>query len=284
MKLNLDCIPCFQRQALQAARFVTDDEKLQEEILREVITELVDMDWSKSPPEISHIVHRIVKERTGEDDPYKTVKKQYNDIALELYSRYKKFVEDSSTPLLSSIRLAIAGNVIDFGASSGFNLNDTIKTVLTKDFRIFDYEKLEKSLQRTGELTYLADNTGEIVFDRILLETIIDRYDVKKINFAVKGAPIINDATLEDAVYTGITDLENLDIIKIDVGMNSPGLKRTGAEFLDICANSGTVISKGQGNYEALSEYKTIFFLLMAKCPVIANDLGANIGDIILKG
>ena len=284
MKVHLDCIPCFQRQALQAARFVTKDEKLQEDILRAVIKQLQDLDWGKSPPDISHTVHKIVRDMTGAEDPYRDVKKHYNDIALEMYPKYRKIVEDSPDPLLSAVRLAIAGNVIDFGASSRFDLTDTIKKVMGKDFSVFHYSRLKASLGKARTITFLSDNTGEIVFDRILLETIYNEYDIEKTRFGVKGAPIINDATVEDAVYVGIDDLDNVEFININVGPSNTGLKRTGREFQEILNGSDTIISKGQGNYEALSENESIFFMLIAKCPVIASDLGVDIGDIILKG
>ena len=283
MKAKLDCIPCFQRQALEATRFVTEDIILQEKILRRVITELENMDWSGTPPEIAHIVHQIVKEECKVNDPYKDIKNQYNDIALSLYPEMKEIVNNSTDPLLSAVRLAIAGNIIDFGASSQFDLNETISKVLEKEFAINDFDKLLETLGRSRVLLYLADNTGEIVFDKILLETILNMYKINKILFGVKGAPIINDAMLEDAKYVGIQTLPEVEFIEIGIDIPNTGVERNSKEFYDILTNSDIVISKGQGNYEALSKHSDIFFLLMAKCPVIADDLNVKIGDIILK-
>ena len=283
MKVHLDCIPCFQRQALEASRFVTKDIILQEKILRRVIRELEDMDWTGTPPEMAHIVHQVVKEECKVNDPYKDVKKQYNNIALLLYPEMKEIVINSADPLLTAVRLGIAGNIIDFGASSQFDLNVTICEVLEKEIAINDFDKLLETLGRSKVLLYLADNTGEIVFDKILLETILNNYKIDKILFGVKGAPIINDAMLEDAEYVGINKLRGVEFIKIGIGLPNTGVERNSKEFHDILTNSDIVISKGQGNYEALSKYGGIFFLLMAKCPVIADDLNVKIGDIILK-
>ena len=283
MKAKLDCIPCFQRQALEATRFVTEDIILQEKILRRVITELENMDWTGTPPEMAHIVHQIVKEECKVNDPYKDIKKQYNDIALSLYPEMKEIVNNSTDPLLSAVRLAIAGNIIDFGASSQFDLNETISKVLEKEFAINDFDKLLETLGRSRVLLYLADNTGEIVFDKILLETILNMYKINKILFGVKGAPIINDAMLEDAKYVGIQTLPEVEFIEIGIDIPNTGIERNSAEFLNLLNSSDIVISKGQGNYEALSKHNNIFFLLMAKCPVIADDLNVKIGDIILK-
>lgn len=284
MKAHLDCIPCFQRQALSAARFVTDDEKVQKRIMRAVIAKLQVLDWEKSPPEIAHEVHEVVRNESGENDPYKDVKKLYNDIALNMYPELQKMVFDSATPLQTAVRLAIAGNVIDFGAKTNFDLRETIFLVLKKEFKIYHFSEFVRNLEKAQNIVFLGDNAGEILFDRILLETIQDRYNIEKILFAVKGAPIINDATYEDAEYVGLSKLRGLELIKVGVGVPGTGMARASNEFQDILKKSDMVISKGQGNFEALSEMKEIFFLLIAKCPVVANHLKVSVDDIILKG
>jgi uncharacterized protein with ATP-grasp and redox domains len=284
MRVHLDCIPCFQRQALDAVRFITDDEKMHENIMRAVIAELQGMDWKKSPPEIAHVVHKIVRNKSGVEDPYKDVKRRYNDIALKMYPELKKVVNDSATPLQTAVRLAIAGNVIDFGAKSNFDLEETISLVLEKEFKIYHFSEFVKTLEKSRSITFLADNAGEVLFDRILLETILAIYKIEKTLFAVKGAPIINDATYEDAEYVGLNNLKGLEFIKVGVGIPGTGMERTSKDFLDIITKSDIVISKGQGNYEALSELKKIFFLLMVKCPVVADHLGVKVDDIVLTG
>jgi len=283
LELHLDCIPCLQRQALEAARFVTDDEKLQEDILRKVMSELQEVDWKCSAPELAHAAHRVVRQVTGSTDPYSSVKKKYNDIAVELYPELKEKVSSSKEPFLTAARLAIAGNVIDFGVNSNFDLRRTIYDCLEKEFSVLDLEDLEKSLEGTDTLIYLLDNTGETVFDRIFIETILDSYDIGSTMLGVKGAPIINDATLEDAVYVGLDKLPGAEFFTVGIGEPGTGVERESSEFLDLLKKGETVISKGQGNYEALSEVGELFFLLMAKCPIIADDLGVKVGDMVLK-
>ena len=139
MKLNLDCIPCFQRQALQAVRFISDDEELHQKVLREVTKKLLESDWNSTPPELAHEVHRIVKSVTNEKDPYKEVKKESNDLVLRMYPVVKEKVEKSNDPLRTAVRLAIAGNIIDFGPLQEFNLEEAIRKVLKKKFAIDDY-------------------------------------------------------------------------------------------------------------------------------------------------
>ena len=158
MKLNLDCIPCFQRQALQAVRFISDDEKLQEKVLRKVMNELLKSDWNSTPPELAHKVHSIVKRVTTEDDPYKEVKRESNDLVLRMYPELKDMVKSSRDPLRKAVRLAIAGNIIDFGVVQTFNLEETIKEVLNKKFSIDDY-----TLLKAVSYTHLTLPTKRIV-------------------------------------------------------------------------------------------------------------------------
>ena len=283
MKLNLDCVPCFQRQALQAVRFISDDEELHEKVLREVTKKLLESDWNLSPPELAHEVHRIVRSVAKEKDPYKKVKKKSNDLVLTMYPALKSKVEKSADPLRTAIRLAIAVNIIDFGPLQEFNLEKTIKEVLKKKFAIDDYEKLKENLKDAKTLLFFTDNAGEIGFDKLLVETFLKARRFEKISFVVKGGPIINDATLEDAAYVGLCDLPNVEFLNLSNGEAGTGPERTSREVQRWIRNYDLVISKGQGNYEGLSENNGLFFLLMAKCPVIASDLGVEVGDIVLK-
>jgi hypothetical protein len=283
MKLNLDCIPCFQRQALQAVRFISNDEKLHQKVLREVAKKLLESNWESTPPELAHEVHRIVKSVTNEKDPYKEVKKESNDLVLKMYPALKAEVEESKDPLRTAVRLAIAGNIIDFGPLQGFDLEETIKEVLKKKFAIDDYEKLKEILKDAETLLFFTDNAGEIGFDKLLVETFLKAKRFEKIRFVVKGGPIINDATLEDATYVGLCDLPNAEFLTLSNGEAGTGPERSSQTVKRWIKNHDLVISKGQGNYEGLSEYNGLFFLLMAKCPVIASDLSAEVGDIILK-
>jgi hypothetical protein len=283
MKLNLDCIPCFQRQALQAVRFISDDEELHEKVLREVTKKLLESDWNLTPPELAHEVHRIVRSIANEKDPYKEVKKESNDLVLKMYPALKAEVDESKDRLRTAVRLAIAGNIIDFGPLQEFNLEKAIKEVLKKKFAIDDYEKLKEKLKDAETLLFFADNAGEIGFDKLLVETLLKAKSFDKISFVVKGAPIINDATLEDSIYMGLCDLPDVKFLKLSNGKAGTGPERNSQEVTRWIRKHDLVISKGQGNYEGLSENNGLFFLLMAKCPVIASDLGVNIGDIVLK-
>ena len=279
MKTYLDCIPCFVRQALEASKMATRNKIKQEEALKKVLSELGKTSLkNKIPSDIAHKVHRIVRKVTGNSDPYKKLKDEYNVKALEMYPSLKQKVDGFKDRLLTATKLAIAGNIIDFGPGSKFDLEKTIEEVLVQDFTINHFGRFREALQKSKKIMYLGDNAGEIIFDRILLEELKD----KEITFVVKGGPIINDATVEDAKFAGIDKIA--EIRTISNGEPGTGPKRNSNEFTNFLKSADVVISKGQGDYEALSEVNAnIFFLLKVKCLTIAKDIGVKIGGIIIK-
>jgi uncharacterized protein with ATP-grasp and redox domains len=279
MKTHLDCVPCFVRQALEASKMATRNRTKQEKALKKVLLELGKTSLKgKTPSDISYKIHHIVKKVTGNKDPYKKLKDEYNRKSLRMYPNLKKKVVGSEDRLRMATKLAIAGNIIDFGPSFNFDLEETIKEVLVKDFDIDHFNRFRKALQKSEKIVYLGDNTGEIFFDRILLEELKD----KEITFIVKGGPIINDATIEDAKFAGIDKIAEIRTVSNgDPGM---GAGKKSKEFTNFLKSADVVISKGQGNYEALSEVDAnIFFLLKVKCPAIAKDIGVKIGGIVVK-
>lgn len=278
MRTYLDCIPCFFNQALRAGRIATGDENKLKKLLDGIGTMLRDIPLESTPPETGMLIYEKVREITGEFDPYKEIKRVSTKNALALYPSLKNKVEKSNDKLLTAIRIAIAGNVIDFGVSRNFNIEEEIDKVLKQDFAIFDYDKFKDYLDKTDEVLYIGDNAGESVFDRILIEEM-----KKPVIYVVRVIPVINDVTYEDAIQAGIDKVASI----LSSGTSAPGtvLETCNAEFKRVYKNSKFVIGKGQGNYEGLSDEKhLIFFLLKAKCWVIANDIGVNEGDIVLKG
>jgi len=276
MKIYLDCLPCFLRQALDASRMAVDDETKQRQVLDEVAKELPRIPLNSTPPVIGRKIHQIIRRVTGCSDPYEEIKQKYNRLALQLYPDLKKRVKKANDPLLMAIRLAIAGNIIDCGIKTSFNLNKEVEAIVHQDFAIFHYSEFQQRLQETKEILYLADNSSEVIFDRVLVEELH-----QKIVYVVRQTPVINDATMEDAHYAGMDKLAKV----ITSGSDAPAtlLDLASQQFLDHFDRATFIISKGQGNYESLSRVdKPIFFLLKAKCPVIAKDIGCQVGDIIL--
>ncbi|MCK4341841.1 MAG: DUF89 family protein [Phycisphaerae bacterium] len=280
MQTYLECVPCFVRQALDSVRLVTDDEEVHERLLREILRAASEMDLWQSPPAMGQRIHRLIRRLTGQSDPYRELKDHSTRVALELYPKLRARVHASSRPLETALRLAIAGNVIDMGVKAHFDepalheaIEDASSAPLDGDMRAF-----AETLSGARRILYLADNAGEIVFDRLLLE----QMPVEKVTVAVRGFPVINDVTIADTQAAGIPGLVEV----IDNGSDAPGtiLDDCSSEFRHRFDAADMIVAKGQGNYETLNEVeKDIFFVLKAKCPVIARDLGCRVGSLILR-
>lgn len=285
MRTYLDCIPCFLRQSLEASRMVTSSETLHEIVLKKVMRYLqVISSFNNPPPELSKEVHAIVRNMLNCKDPYREVKKKSNEMANELYPRLEQIVEEAKDPFLMATKLAIIGNVIDFGAMNRFDVKDMINKAITENIDDNAYSRFKESIEKAQTILYLADNAGEIFFDKLLIKKFAEMG--KRIVYAVKNNPIINDATIEDAKFAGIDKFA--EVLPADEGQDksAPGilLNYASSKFLNYFRNADVVIAKGQGNYESLSNSgREIFFLLVVKCPLVARDIRADIGKLILK-
>ncbi len=290
MKTYLDCIPCFFKQALEAARTAGASAKTQKKILDELAGILPKISLTSSPPETGRIIYSLVGKITGKNDPYLKEKKRSNELALAIYDKLKRKVALAGDKLLLAVELAIAGNIIDYGVKNSLNVDAELAKILNQEEEvikkenkaIFDYAKFKRVLRQAKNILYLADNAGEVVFDRILIEQIKSMDKGKGIIYAVKEKPAINDALRADAIACGIEEIARI----VSSGSDAPGtvLSLCSNNFLSIYRRADMVISKGQGNFEALSNAKRpVFFLFMAKCPVIAKDVGCKVGDVILR-
>ena len=283
MNIYTGCVPCFARQAVEAAEMATQDLELRQTIIRKALHALAELPYDKTPPHAGVVIHRIVKDMVGDIDPYLELKTTYNKKALALYDEMKETVARSFNKYETASRLAIAGNNIDFGIRSNsehIDLHEAIYETLEKPLAINHLEQFITSLDHANLILYIADNAGEIVFDRVLVEEIPDYQN--RVVFVVKGAPILNDATMTDAEEAGLTDIVRV----IDNGCDAPGtiIELCNEPFIEELNRADLIISKGQGNYETLSDLpQNVFFLLKAKCPVIARDLGVQVGDLILE-
>jgi uncharacterized protein with ATP-grasp and redox domains len=277
MKTYLDCYPCFLRQALDAARYAGADDDQQRTILNLVLDTLRSLDPASTPPEIGDAIHRMVRQETGGGDPYARAKEEATQQALALHPRLKALVAEASDPLKVAARLAIAGNIIDLAPNSSYDLWATVERVLEQPLAVDDSQAFARALSSTDAILYLADNAGETVFDRVLIESL----DIPVV-YAVKGGPVLNDATWDDAVSAGLDTVAEV----VDTGSDAPGtvLRLCSAEFRRRYDEAQMIVAKGQANYETLSgEGERLFFLLQTKCHVIAEDVGAPQGSIVLK-
>ena len=283
MKISRECIHCLARQAVEIAEEATSDVTMQEEIIKRSLKELGEMDFNETAPEVSFGMHQHAKDISGIDDPYKKLKEQYNEIANEIYNRIidEKWLDKAEDPFDMACRLAIAGNIIDFSVGLKLEYSDIIKSVEDSiKHNIFGTgtTALREEVKKANNIMYIADNSGEIIFDKFLL----DYLPLNKITYVVKGSPIVNDATMDDAISTGITDLVKV----IDNGHSAQGtiLKYCSSTFKSEFSKADLIISKGQANFETLSDIKdkNIFYLLRAKCISVASAIGCEQMDYVL--
>lgn len=282
MKTSLDCIPCFLSQSLEASRMVSDDREVHEKVLKKVMNYLQNISFDFPPPFVSRRVHEIIRREVGSKDPYKTAKEKSNIVARGYYEKLNKIVDESQDPFICSLKVAIAGNAIDFGTMNRIGIDEAIERVLNSELDSSTCERLRKDIERAESILYLADNAGETYFDKVLLAQL----EGKEITYVVKANPIINDATVEDALLAGID--EHAEILAGDEGQESSApaiiLDYSSERFRKKFWDADVVIAKGQGNYEALSEVnRKIYFLLMAKCRLVAEDLGCEVGCPVIK-
>jgi hypothetical protein len=281
MHTYLDCIPCFVRQALAAARAATPDPAIQRHAVNAVAYRIPDLPLTVCPPEIAQKIYRIVGEVTGDHDPYHDEKARINTAVLSRQDYLEDLIEQSANPLKMACQLAIAGNTIDLGPSDQL---DTVDSVIKEGigYRIGReaFGAFEAGVRKASRIVYLADNAGEIVFDRLVIEQIMT-CSRAEIVLVVKEKPVINDATLSDARAAGLTRL----VTVISNGTDAPGtLLPQCSEFMRARYHAADlIIAKGQANFESLNtRTENVFFLLKVKCPVIARSSGRAVGEPVL--
>ena len=288
MKLEPECVPCFFNQVFRAFKLLKPD------ISREIILEtqkklmeyLTSFDLEKrASPIIGKVVYNLVAEALGVKDPYASIKEQQNQLALQFYDEAKKIVNSTEDPLFEAIIVAALGNAIDLGTNHKIDFINDIKNFTSDNLAINDYETFIQSLLNTDHLLILLDNAGEIVFDKLLVETLLKTFPELEITCSVRSAPIINDATLEDAKFVGLTDL-----VQVIEASGTPGidLPNTTDEFKKhFFLKDGVILSKGQGNFESLHGMeipdKEVYYLLKAKCSLMERLFSVKQGNIIFK-
>ncbi len=284
MKMQEKCLPCVVNQAIKVADMVGMKEK--GNLLRRVFSYLSKVDYNAiTSPELIGEIFSIIKEETGNQDPYKETRQKYNKMFLERLPVYEKEIEQSKNPFEEAVKYAIIGNVIDFNPIHELTIRDVerhFKRLKGENLEINDASLLQKELETAKTILYLGDNCGEICLDKILLKKIKAMNPKVQIFFATRGAAVVNDSIEEDAYLVGIDEVATV----VSNGDSSLGtvLSRTSKEFLQIYEKADVVIAKGQANYECLStEKKNIYFLLMTKCQAIAKDIGALEMKMILK-
>ncbi len=288
MPVSPDCILCLCRQSLDAARFASSDPRLHEQVLRRSLELALERGFADIPPLLGQEIHREIRRITGNADPYLAVKRQFNDVMFSRIEELRAMIRRFANPLEGAVRLAIAGNTIDFALGTSLTteiVDAAIQKAMHQPIN-GDLEALFRAVSEAKNVLYIADNSGEIVCDRLLVEEILREFS-PRLTVAVRGVPVINDATREDAERIGLTTL----VPVIDNGNDGLGtiLEQCSDEFLKAFREADLVIAKGLANFETLIEYgpdritQNVAYLFKAKCPFIARFSGTELGDLVVR-
>ena len=288
MKLEPECIGCMLNQIHKTFKELKPGTSsatilnAQKEFMQKLLN--LDLkDWVA--PTVGKMVYKTISESLGLEDPYNSLKEEYNQLALQYYDDIKKIVKNSNDPLFEAIIASALGNTLDPASQHEVDLISDLNNFNPNNLVINDYQKFQKSLENSEQLLILGDNAGEIVFDKILIETLTKLHPKLEIIYSVRGGPIINDSTIEDAKFIGLTN-----IVKVIESTQAPGIEIWNAseEFKQYFYSKGNILlSKGQGNFESIMDMeipgKDVYYLLKAKCPLMERLFDVNLGDLIFK-
>ncbi|MBY8986423.1 MAG: DUF89 family protein [Candidatus Lokiarchaeota archaeon] len=288
MKLEPECVGCIFNQILKALTLLRP-EISREEIIsaqKKLMEFLLNFDIQTNvSPVLGKVAYGIISEVLDEKDPYKTLKKEYNQLVLDYYEEIEKIIEDAEDSLFQALLVSAIGNTIDFASQHEIDLISDIKNFNKETLVINDYSTFKISLSNAKSLLIIGDNAGEIVFDKLLIITLKKLYPLLDIIYSVRKSPIINDATMEDAEFIGLTDL-----IQVVESSATPGVDIDSSpdKFKDYFYQNGIIIlSKGQGNFESLYDIelpgKDIYYLMKVKCNLMERIFKAKLGDLIFK-
>lgn len=281
MKVYIDCVHCYLRQAVTCMEMANLGEDKQHEILYKIMDYVKTFDRNRTPCYNSSLAILKTYNLMNIDDPYKKAKKLSNDLALKLYPRLEKILAVSEDTLFDALKISVAGNIIDLGVNRNFNIEESLNHAVNTGFSLNDYKLFIQKLKNVGEILIIGDNSGEIVFDKILVEQLVCMG--KKVTYAVNESPILNDATMDDARYVGMDKIAKI----VTNGSNFLGtsLEKVSSQFVHLIEKSNLIISKGQANYESLEHTKIIknktFFLLKIKCDGVGKSAGAKFSDVV---
>ncbi len=277
MEILEGCLPCLFAQAQRAAKIASNSKETEQKVLnlaKEILSNYKDYE---NAPHLAQAIYKAVEGFAKEDDPFKEIKKKDIYEAKELVPVLKDFISGSENTLYAALKVGAVGNNLDSAVVRNIDIKECIKEELQRPFTVCDIDVLKEKLKTAKTVLIVGDNSGEAVFDGVFM----DNFPNLTFYYAVRSAPIINDITLAEVPHTNIDKKAQV----FASGSCAPGsvLSQCSEKFKAILKESDIVISKGQGNFESLSEVKNIFFLLKTKCPVIASRFGVETGSYVFK-
>ena len=277
MRTYPECYHCILGQAVSALEIARVDQAVQIQTIKKVLQTLIDLEDTLSPSAIAGETNRVIRESIGVEDIYKKAKEESHQLAISYLDDLRALANQGNDSLEQALKIGAAGNIIDVIHADDYDLWHEVISTVSRDLLGGGIDAFRAKIQKSPHLLYLGDNVGETIFDRVLIENL----DIPVI-YAVKGGPIFNDATLDEALAAGIDQVAEV----VETGAQSPGtiLEQCSEDFQSLFHASPVILAKGQANFETLDDQgKKVFFLLRVKCPVLGTELDAPLGSLVLK-
>ncbi|MDD3363874.1 MAG: ARMT1-like domain-containing protein [Syntrophomonas sp.] len=285
MKLSIECLPCLLNQAVRLAKTHLDTEEEQRSLVKRIMLELAAIEDNASAPYVAQKIQRAIKDALQNPDPYREEKCFYNREMLKLEREFSELIKLAVDPLETALKLAAAGNIIDFGPSYDLSREKVLKILhetLKKDFQAETFDSLKSDLKAARKILYIGDNAGEIVFDKMFIGSIKEKYSGLEVDFATRGEAVLNDVTEEDAYFVGMDAYARV----INNGTDIPGtvLEHCSNSFQKVFNEADVIIAKGQGNFESLYGIgrDNLYYIFLCKCNLFMERCGAKQNDIML--
>lgn len=284
MEIKLECLPCYVNQAMEAAEYARMDKEDCWEVVQRVCKKLSEIDRLQPSARVGQKVHKIVRDKAKTSDPYRDQKEKSNETARKYLDKFLRKVLNSENPLKRAARLATAGNAVDFGPKRDFDIEKELERGCQEEFAINHWQDFLSRLGKTKNLLYFADNSGEIIYDTLFIELLLERPGLKRLELVVKDGPFLNDVTEGDLKDLKISELDGVNVRTVDNGDGGSSPTLWSSEVESWLNEYELVISKGQANYEGLSEYNrdNLFFFLAVKCDLVAADVGVEKSSKVL--
>lgn len=266
-RLNPECINCLLDRHLNY--FANEcDEDVRINYMQNVLKIISNAKYFESAPELVEKLVTLQKEFFGTTTDYSETKSYFNKLMLGIEDELETKIYQSDFPLKTALKLALAGNYIDFGAMKNVDeavLNDTLSTAISAEINETEFENLKNELKSSKSLVYITDNCGEIVLDKLFIKTIKAYNPNINVNVIVRGEAVLNDCTIEDAVEVQMHKIA--DVLSNGTAIAGTCLNRISVDAKDLIDRAEIIISKGQGNFESLRySNKNIYYLFLCKC------------------
>ena len=279
MNVCLECLPCLGKNAVDAALRSTSEPELQKKILADSFRLLAENDYQMPPSCTARKILDIAFSYTGIEDLYAQDKRRSNDFAKQLLAGLSEIKAYHENEFESRLRLAVAGNILDFGIYSNLDIRqamEALKSVFIAPLPEERIKLLQQKMDSAKRIFYILDNCGEAVFDRIFMTPYKD-----KITLGVRGRAVFNDVTGTDLADCGLNGWRFVE--NGPAGIPGTVLSECSKEFKNEFEKADLIIAKGQGNFETMDSYdRPIVHLLRVKCPVVARTLNQQRGELAL--